>query len=161
MAKEGKKKGKKDVKQVEPAHTLTPSEEMERLFDPFMRGWMPAWRVHSPAWRELNMFRGKTPGVDLIDRDDEIVVKAELPGVDKKDLDVSVTKNTVSIKGSTSHEEKEEKGDYYRSEISRGEYARMLTLPAEVDEDKVKATFKDGILVLKLPKLEQSALFQI
>ena len=71
-------------------------------------------------------YEGKTPSVDVIERDNEIMVKAELPGVDKKDLDISVTSNTVTIKGSTSHEEKEEKGDYYRCEISRGSYSRTL-----------------------------------
>jgi HSP20 family protein len=101
-------------------------------------------------------FEGKTPSVDLIDRDNEVVVKAELPGVDKKDLDISVTSNTVTIKGRTSHEEKEEKGDYYRCEISRGEYARTLALPADVDETKAKASFKDGILELTLPKKEKA-----
>jgi HSP20 family protein len=156
MAKENKKADKQGVQQVKPARALSPFEEMERMFDPFTRGWMRPLQREWPAWGELNVFEGKTPSVDLIERDDEIVVKAVLPGVDKKDMDVSVTKDTVSIKGTTSHEEKEEKGNYYRSEISRGEYARTLTLPAEVDENKVKATFNNGILELKLPKLKQS-----
>lgn len=98
-------------------------------------------------------FEGKMPSVDVIECDNEIVVKAELPGVDKKDLDVSVTSNSVTIKGgATHHEEKEEKGDYYRSEISRGSYSRILSLPAEVDENKTQSTFKDGILKLTIPK---------
>jgi HSP20 family protein len=156
MAKEDKKTSKQNVQPVKPARALSPFEEMERMFDAFSRGWMRPLQREWPAWGDMTVFGGKTPGVDLIERDDEIVVKAELPGIDKKDMDVSVTKNTVSIKGTTSHEEKEEKGDYYRSEISRGEYARTLTLPAEVDEDRVKATFKNGILELKLPKLKPS-----
>jgi len=94
--------------------------------------------------------------VDVIDRDDEVVVKAELPGVEKKDLDVSVTETSVTIKGTTSHEEKEEKGDYYRCEISRGAYARTVALPSYVDADKAKASFKDGVLELTLPKVEKS-----
>jgi HSP20 family protein len=92
----------------------------------------------------------------VIDRDNEVVVKAELPGVDKKDIDISVTQNTVTIKGTTSHEEKEEKGDYYRCEISRGSYSRTLSLPADVDEEKTKAEFKDGILELTMPKKKKS-----
>jgi HSP20 family protein len=96
------------------------------------------------------------PKVDVIERDDEVIVKAELPGVDKKDLDVSVTENSVTIKGTTSHEEKEEKGDYYRCEISRDAYARTVALPSYVDADKAKANFKDGVLELKLPKVEKS-----
>jgi len=67
-----------------------------------------------------------------------------------------VTKNTVTIKGSTSHEEKEEKGDYYRSEMSRGSYSRTLALPSDVEADKAKAKFKDGVLELTLPKLKKA-----
>ena len=130
---------------------------MERLFGSFYpQGWLHPFQRKWPAWGEMDALGGTIPSADLIERDDEIIVKAELPGVDKKDLDVSVTKNTVSIKGTTSHEEKEEKGDYYHSEISRGEYARTLALPAEIVEEKVKATFKNGILEHKLPKLKQS-----
>ena len=85
-----------------------------------------------------------------------MIVFAVLPGVDKKDLVVCVTENSVTIKGTTSHEEKEEKGDYYRCEISRGAYARTVALPSYVDADKAKANFKDGVLELKLPKVEKS-----
>ena len=101
-------------------------------------------------------FEGKMPRVDVIDRDDEIIVKAEVPGVDKKNLDISVTDNTVSIKGSTSHEEKEEKDDYYHCEISRGSFSRVVTLPAEVEADKASSKFKDGVLELTLPKAKKT-----
>jgi HSP20 family protein len=154
MAKKNKQAGGQELQH---ARSLNPLEEMERMFEGiYPRGWLRPFHREWPAWGELNVFGGKTPSVDLIERDNEIIIKAELPGVDKKDMDISVTKNTVSIKGTTSHEEKEEKGDYCRSEISRGEYARTLTLPSEIDDEKVTATFKNGILELKLPKLEQS-----
>jgi HSP20 family protein len=157
MAKETGKESKQDLQEAKPARTLNPFEEMDRFFESFYpRGWLRPFHRDWPAWGELKAFGGKSPSVDLIERDKEIVVKAELPGVDKKDLDISVTENTVSIKGTTSHEEKEEKGDYYRSEISRGEYMRTLTLPAGVDESKARATFKNGILELTLPKLKES-----
>jgi len=74
-------------------------------------------------------FGGKSPHVDVIDRKKDILVKAALPGLDKKDIDVSVEKNSVTIKGTTSHELKEEKKDYYHSEISSGSYCRTLILP--------------------------------
>ena len=158
MAKEKTEERKKAVEKVQPARMLSPFEEMERLFESsFPRGWLRPHRWGWPSWGELPApFEGKTPSVDVIDRENEVVVKAELPGVDKKDLDISVTNNTVTIKGKTSHEEKEEKGDYYRCEISRGEYSRTLALPAEVDESKAKANFKDGILELTLPKKEKA-----
>jgi HSP20 family protein len=96
------------------------------------------------------------PRVDIVERDDEFVVKAELPGVGKKDLDISVTENAVTIKGSTSQEEKEEKGDYYRCEMSHGTYSLTLALPSDVEADKAKAQFKDGVLELTLPKMKKA-----
>jgi len=158
MASEEKKEKKQEVKKVETAQILSPFEEMERMFnDYFSRGWMHPFRTDLPSFSKLAQpFEGKTPSVDVIDRDDVVIVKAELPGVAKKDIDVSVTNNTLTIKGSTSHEEKEEKGDFYRCEISRGSYSRTLSLPAEVDEEKTKAKVKDGILELTLPKLTKS-----
>ncbi|MDH5371185.1 MAG: Hsp20/alpha crystallin family protein, partial [Gammaproteobacteria bacterium] len=92
----------------------------------------------------------------VIERDGEIVVKAMMPGVEKKDIEISMTKNTVTISGKTSHEEKEEKGNYYRHEISKGSYMRTLSLPENVNEDKAKAKFKDGMLELTIPKMEVS-----
>ena len=157
MTKEKKKEAKQDVQKVESTHALSPFEEMEKVFDNyFSRGWFHPFHMEMPSFTKMKAFEGKTPSVDVIDRDNDVIVKAELPGVDKKDLDISVTKNTVTIKGTTSHEEKEEKGDFYRCEISRGSYSRTLSLPADVDEDKTKAKFKDGILELTLPKLKKS-----
>lgn len=156
MSKE--KETKKDIQKAEPVRALNPFEEMDRFFESrFPSGWMRPFHWTLPSWSEVNApFEGKMPNVDVIDRENEIVVKAELPGVDKKDLDISVTKNTVTIKGSTSHEEKEEKGDFYRCEMSRGSYSRTLHLPAEVNEEKAKAKFKDGILELTIPKVEKA-----
>ena len=158
MAIEEKKKNKQEVKKVETAQVLGPFEEMERMLDNyFSKGWMRQFHTDWPPFPRLSQpFEGKSPSVDVIDRDDVVIVKAELPGVDKKDIDVSVTNNTVTIKGKTSHEEKEEKGDFYRCEISRGSYSRTLSLPAEVDEGRSKAKVKDGILELTLPKLTKS-----
>ena len=158
MAKEEKKESKQELQKAEPKRALSPFEEMDRLFeDYFSRGWMRPFRWEWPSLGELaKPFEGKMPKVDVIERDDEVVVKAELPGVEKKDLDVSVTENSVTIKGTTSHEEKEEKGNYYRCEISRGAYARTVALPSYVDADKAKASFKDGVLELTLPKVEKS-----
>jgi HSP20 family protein len=158
MAKEEKKESKQELQKAEPKRALSPFEEMDRLFeDYFSRGWMRPFRWEWPSLGEMaKPFEGKMPKVDVIERDDEVIVKAELPGVDKKDLDVSVTENSVTIKGTTSHEAKEEKGDYYRCEISRGAYARTVALPSYVDADKAKASFKDGVLELKLPKVEKS-----
>jgi len=149
---------KKDIEKVEVKHALSPFEEMDRMFDDyFSRGWLSPFRFEWPSHRKLAApFEGKTPHVDLIENEDEVVIKAEMPGVDKKDLDISLTANTVTIKGATSHEEKEEKGDYYRREISRGSYSRTLSLPVEVDEEKARAKLKDGYLELVLPKSKKA-----
>ncbi len=146
------------VQTAEPGRALSPFEEMDRFAAQwFPRRWLRSLQTEWPSWPELGgVFEGKIPKVDVIDRDSEVVVRAELPGVKKEDLDISVTDSSVSINGSTSHEEKEEKGDYYRSEISRGSFSRVLSLPSDVDSDQCKATFKDGILELKLPKVEKA-----
>ena len=92
----------------------------------------------------------------MLDREAELVVRAELPGVGKDDLEVTVTDHSVTIRAQTSHEEKKEEEKYYRHEMSRGEYQRTLALPVAVDEDKATATFKDGVLELTLPKMEKA-----
>lgn len=130
--------------------------DFERAFENFFnRGWL-----RSPRWGDFPSLREtmgeKTPRVNVIDRDDEVVVEAELPGVKKDDLEVSMTENTVTIKASTRKEEKEEKGDYRRREISTGFYSRTLPLPMAVKGEKAKAEFKDGMLKLTLPKTEQA-----
>jgi len=143
--------------QKAPARALSPFEEMDRMFDQyFRRGWMRPWRFEWPSLPEVGLPEMKVPKVDVIDRENEVVVKAEIPGVEKKDLDISVGEDTVTIKGSTRHEEKEEKGDYYRCEISRGAFSRTVALPATVDGGKAKGSFKDGVLELTLPKIEKA-----
>jgi HSP20 family protein len=158
MAKEGKKETKQELQKKEPAPSLSPFEDMERFFDDyFSRGWLQPFRWARPSWGDLPMpFEGKMPKVDVIDREDEIIVKAEVPGVNKDDLDISVTENSVSIKGSTRKEEKEEKGDYYRCEISSGSFSRIVPLPADVDPEKASSTFKDGVLELTMPKVKKA-----
>ena len=96
------------------------------------------------------------PSVDVIDRDDEVVVRAEVPGYKKEDIEVSVADSSLTIKGERKAEQKEEKGDYYRCEISQGAFSRTVALPAEVDDAKAKATMKDGMLELTLPKRDKS-----
>jgi len=140
-----------------PARALSPFEEMDRMFDQyFRRGLMRPWRFEWPSFPELTLPEMKLPKVDVVDRETEVVIKAEIPGVEKKDLDISVGEDTVTIKGSTRHEEKEEKGDYYRREISSGAFLRTVALPAIVDGSKAKASFKDGMLELTLPKTEKA-----
>ena len=143
------------VERESPKRALSPFEEMDRMFEGFFpRRWMQPFHLDMPHWPEMAEL--KIPKVDVIDRATEIVVKAELPGVAKDDVDVSMTDNSVTIKGCTSHEDNEENGNYYRSEISRGSFSRTVALPGDVDADKARATFNDGILELTIPKTERS-----
>lgn len=134
-----------------------PFEEMERMFGRVFPsvGMRPAgWEW--PSLLDMNSFEGKLPRMDIVERDNEVLVRAELAGVDKKDIDVSVTDNTVTIKGCTKHETKEEKGDYFRSETRQGAFSRTVTLPCDVEGKKAEAHFEDGMLELTIPKLEGS-----
>lgn len=122
--------------------------EIDSIFDRFFRGF------------ELEPFRGRfgafSPSIDVKESDKEISVSAELPGMDEKDIDVSLTRDSLTIKGEKK-EEKEEKGkDYYRMERSFGSFSRTIPLPAEVDLDKAKAEFKKGVLTVTLPKSEKA-----
>lgn len=148
----------KEVHGTRPVRALSPFPEMDHLFEGFFpRGWMRPHRWEWPSWDEVAApFAGRMPKVDVIDRDGEIVVRAEVPGISKDDLDVSVSDNAVTIKGETKREQKEEKGDYYRCEISTGSFARTVALPDYVNPDAAKAQFRDGILELTLPKVEKS-----
>ncbi len=142
------------IQKAAPATEVSMFEDMDRMFDNFFRqGWMRPWRWDWPAFGEVSRsLETRLPRMDVVERDGEIAVKAELPGVEKKDIDVSLTEDSVTIKGKTRREEKEEKGDYYRCEISRGEFSRTVALPAAVDTAKAKANFKDGVLELLIPK---------
>lgn len=158
IATEGKSSPNLELLKSSPKRALTPFEEMDRMFENFFpRGWMRPFHFERPSWAELPLpFESKLPRVDIIDRDSEIVIRAEVPGVDKNDLDVSVTDNSVTIKGSTHHEVKEEKGDYYRCETTQGSFSRTIPLPGGVDSEKAKTKFKDGLLELTLPKMEKT-----
>lgn len=157
--KELQSAGKSKEGQITRAsRALSPFDEMDRLFENFLgRAALRPFRSEWPSWGELAApLEGRVPKVDVIDRDDQIVVRAEVPGIKREDLDVSVSDNTVTIKGETRHEEKEEKGDFYRHEISRGAFARTVALPHTVSTEDVKARFKDGVLELTLPKVEKA-----
>ena len=94
------------------------------------------------------------PSIDIFTEKDNVVVKAELPGIKKEDINVSITDQTMRISGEKKREEKTEKKDYYWEERSYGSFVRSFQLPAEVQTDKASAKFKDGVLEIKIPKTE-------
>ncbi|SFT75481.1 Hsp20/alpha crystallin family protein [Halomonas saccharevitans] len=135
---------------------MSPFREFDRLLDSFFdRGRMPS-RWEHPLWERFAAFEKGMPKVDVIDRDAEVVVRAEAPGFEREELDVSVTDGAVTIKGDHREESKQEEGEYFRSEISRGSFTRTVPLPGEVDTDKAEASFKNGVLELTLPKIKRA-----
>ncbi len=145
-------------------HHLSTLEDMERMFEglfandwsrPMQWEWPRMLRMRAPMETPLaHADVARMPHVDIIDREADLLVRAELAGVEKKDIDISVTDTTLTIKGSSRKEAKMEEGEYYRCEIAQGAFARTMNLPCAVVGDKAKANFKDGLLELVLPKRE-------
>src|SRR5210317_1506077 len=95
------------------------------------------------------------PAVDLYEKDDHFVIKAELPGVDKKDISIDLKDRVLTLSGERSYENEVKEENYYRRERSYGKFQRVFTLPADVDSDKIKADFNDGLLQIEVPKPEE------
>jgi HSP20 family protein len=150
------KKGKKELLKTEPSRFLSPLEEAEKWLEesfrrPFslMSGrWLPRFRPGEIG--EIS------PSIDMFTEGDDVVVKAELPGMKKEDINVSLTDNTITVSGEKKQEEKVEKKDYFRYERSYGSFSRSFSLPAEVQIDKAAAKFKDGVLEIRIPKTEEA-----
>ena len=120
-------------------------EEMDALFDDFFKGF-------SMEPFEGRYGRSFSPKIDVAETDKEIKISAELPGMEDKDIDVSLNKDTITIKGEKK-EEKEDKGkDYYHVERSYGSFTRTIPLPVEIESDKAEANFKKGVLTIRIPK---------
>jgi len=155
MAEKVKENETKAVARRRPFMTLPRWErDMERMIEEFfgrrMRPWWPE------KWFRNEGMEPTTPAVDFYEEKDEIVVKAELPGLDKNNIEVNLTNHTLTIKGEKRKEEEVKEKNYYRSERSYGSFVRTLELPTDVHADRVKATFKDGVLEVRLPKTEEA-----
>jgi HSP20 family protein len=96
------------------------------------------------------------PAVELVDAGDNFVLKAQLPGIDPKDVDVQITREAISISGERRYENTEEKSGCVRSEFRYGKFHRVLPLPAHIQNDSVQAEYKHGILTLTLPKVAEA-----
>ncbi|MCU0835571.1 MAG: Hsp20/alpha crystallin family protein [Chromatiaceae bacterium] len=149
---------RKELMEAVPRRELHLFDEMDRLFDAlFHRGWLRPFRESWPEWAGLGeTFEMTAPRVDLIDREDELLVRAEVPGVEKKDLEVDLSGQMLTIRGERRREEKKGEGEYFRSEIARGSFSRTLRLPEEVDFEKARAEFADGMLEIHLPKTHKT-----
>ena len=106
---------------------------------------------------EFSLWEGRgAPPVDIYEDEDNIIVKAEVPGISKENLSVTLSDDTLTISAKDVKEKEIKKENYYRKEIRRGGFTRSFTLPCAVDRNKVKATMKDGILEIVLPKAEEA-----
>ena len=123
-------------------------EEMERRFeDIFGRPFMSA------AWRRVPAEeRGWAPAIEVFEKEDRFIVKAELPGMKQEDIDVSVVGDMLTIKGERKAETEVKEEDYYCCERSYGGFSRSVALPSTVDAGKIEASYEDGVLEVSLPK---------
>ncbi len=139
--------------------TARPESEFERFFDRWFDDFRPVLRWPRllgperwlPAREIISM-----PAVDVYDEKNEIVVKADLPGITSDELDVTVSESRLTIKGEKKKEQEVKEEDYHRLERSYGAFARTIELPVPVKVDEVKATFKHGVLEVRLPKTEKA-----
>jgi HSP20 family protein len=122
----------------------SPRREIERIFEDFFRDF--------PALTPRSFFEPSFPSIDMYEEKDRYIVKAEVPGLEKEDIHVSVTDNTLQLRGESRKEEKAEARDYYYNERYYGSFSRDISLPSAVKQDQIRATFKNGILTVEMPK---------
>lgn len=125
--------------------------EIDRLFEEPLAG-----LAHSSQ-----LLSGWTPALDMHEDKDNIVVKVELPGMKKQDIDISLHNGSLSISGERRKEKQFENAEVYRAERFEGRFQRTVTLPSPVAADKVKANYQDGLLTITLPKTEEAKRKQI
>lgn len=128
--------------------------EVDRLFErffgePFWGGFrlLPGWRPWAAGW---------TPSLDVSETEEAVTVRAEVPGVDPKDIDISVSGDVLVISGEKREEREERHENYYRAERSFGSFRRSVPLPASVDRDKISAEYDKGVLTIRLAKSEKA-----
>jgi HSP20 family protein len=129
-----------------PSDVLNMQREINKMFNSFFR---------SGAEEDQSlMASGWYPAVDLAERDNDYIVKMELPGVDKTDVKVTIQGTTITVRGEKKQEKESKDSSYFRLERSYGTFERSFTLPGEVQSEKINAGYKDGILTITLPKAE-------
>ena len=133
--------------------TFSLRNHMNRVFGDF---YFPTNREEGdlPMWNW-------NPVVDVYDNDDNIVLKAEIPGIDKKDIEIDVKGRVLTLKGERSSDNEVKEDNYYRRERCFGKFERAFTLPVNVELDKIKANYKDGVLEIEIPKPEEKKPKQI
>lgn len=137
--------------------------DIDYLFDRFFQGFPSPLLT---GWPSVPSFEGRgplKPKVDLSASEQEYLLTVEIPGVNEKDVRLDISGNTMTIRGEKKQEKEEKEKDYYRIERSYGSFQRVLSLPEDVDQEAVKASFKDGVLSVTMPRkaLPKGAVKQI
>lgn len=125
-------------------------QRMNELFDSFFEGW--GLTSQAPAAQPWSL----SPRIDVSETDDEVRVAAELPGMDEKDIEVTLENGLLTIRGHKKQEKEEKKRNYHLVECSYGEFHRAVPLPVTVDEGKTRASFKKGVLTVTVPKTAEA-----
>jgi len=136
-----------------PFRELAPSREFERMRREMDRLWDSFFERRPAKTEEEREF---LPALDLAETENELVVKCEVPGLEPKDIDISLSDGMLTIKGEKKQEREEKEADYHLVERSYGAFTRSIQLPKEVQGDKINASYKNGILKVTLPKSEEA-----
>jgi HSP20 family protein len=155
MAEKVKEKEGKSLAPWQPFAELGRLErDMERMFeDLWGRRMRPMW---PEGWWPTSGMEVSVPAVDVYEEKDDIVAKAELPGMEKDNLEVNISDHFLTIKGEKKKEEEVKEENYYRSERAYGSFLRTVELPKDIHADKVKASFKNGVLEIRMPKTDEA-----
>jgi HSP20 family protein len=122
-------------------------QDMDRVFDRFFSGWSSPVSAEDCDW---------APSVDVSESAKKVVVQAEVPGMDAKDIDIAITGDILTIRGERKQEKEEKEENFHRIERSYGSFSRSIRLPAEVEKDKVDAAYKDGVLKITMKKTKKT-----
>lgn len=149
----------KAVATKKPTEITSRVEDIEHWMERFMDD---MWRRPFPSlfgrdrWLPIRPLSMRMPSIDVYEEKDSVVVKAELPGMKKEDIEVNLAEETLTIKGEKKEDTEVKEDDYYRRERSYGSFSRSVGLPCEVKGDAIKASFKDGVLEIRMPKTEEA-----
>lgn len=142
---------------IEKWHPLRELETMRREMDRIWDEVFPTIRrpIEGP-WRKITGEKGvATPAIDIIDKEKELVVKADMPGVAKDDVDITLREDVLTISGAVKAEAETKEENYFYSERSYTSFSRSVNIPFKIDPDKIKASLRDGVLTVTLPKAEE------
>ncbi|EEF57448.1 Hsp20/alpha crystallin family protein [Pedosphaera parvula] len=135
-----------------------PSSELSRIRNEIYRLFEDPFSLIAPS---TSFFEGWEPNIDIYEDKEKITVNAELPGMKKEDINVSLEGRALTISGERKEEQEHKEGDNYRAERFFGRFQRSITLPSAVNAEKINANYKDGVLTIELPKSEEAKAKQI